>query len=150
MYDMCVKCRTIWERIPAGEHFTSDGEMMPFHLPCDNCAFRGKSPERMDPERWAELQLSLAYGNGMFYCHKGVPCDPKPAVAGGELEFEFPKKRKTVDIAGACHPYSTYDTENMRLCRGYLNQHITPKMQKLGLVPEPLMAASAPDATGEP
>lgn len=138
MYDFCTKCLKLWERIPASEHFTIDGEMMAFHFPCDNCAFRGKSAERMDPERWNELQLSLAYGAGAFYCHKGIPLDVRNAEPGGALEFEFPKKRKTVDIAGSCVPYSTYDQSRMRFCRGYLNQHITPKMVKRGLVPEPL------------
>jgi hypothetical protein len=128
MYDFCTKCLKLWERIPVGEHFSIDGEVMAFKVPCDNCAFRGKSPERMDPERWSELQQSLAAGSGRFYCHKGVPLDITQAGVGGGLEFEFPKKRKSVDLAGACHPYKTYDEDRMRMCRGYLNQHIAPHL----------------------
>lgn len=139
MFDLCLKCLKVWERMPAGEPFTRDGEMMAFKVPCDNCAFRGQSAERMDPERWNELQLSLAYGAGMFFCHKGVPASAAHIGATGILEFEFPQIKKTVDIAGGCHPYSTFDTSRMRLCRGYLNQHVGPKMRHLGLVPEPLM-----------
>ncbi len=34
------------------------------------------------------------------------------------------------DLAGKCHPYSAYDTDRMRLCRGYLNAHVAPLLKK--------------------
>lgn len=124
--DVCLVCFKTWERLPAGEPYTTDGEQLPFEIPCDNCAFRGKSAERHDVERWRDLQMSLASGAN-FYCHKAVPFtvteDGKTPVEG-DRAFEFPKKTSSVDLAGASHPYEHYDVENMRLCRGYLNRFI--------------------------
>lgn len=128
--DFCTQCHKCWERLRVGDAFTVDGELMAFSTPCDNCAFRGSSEERKDPEKWEELQLSLAVG-GSFYCHKGVPFsvihpDSTAMVDPGERDFEFPKREARLDLAGACRPYKTYDTARMRLCRGYLNAHIGP------------------------
>jgi hypothetical protein len=118
IYDACVQCSKVWERLPAGEPLLRDEEMLPFQIPCDNCAFRGKSDERADKEFWAQLQLKLSMG-GAFYCHKGVPLKDLKA---GLHEFEFPRVTKTIDVAGECRPYETWDASRMRLCRGYLNQ----------------------------
>lgn len=112
----------MWERLPAGEPYTIDGEQLAFAVPCDNCAFRGGSAERKDKALWETLQLSFAE-SGEFFCHKAVPFTLDKIGAGGRVyEFEFPQIEKTVDVAGACHPYKAYDTSHMRLCRGFLNQ----------------------------
>ncbi len=125
--DMCLKCLLVWERLPPGEPHTVDGEQLPFAVPCDNCAFRGGSAERLKEggEYWRDLQQMLAFG-GQFYCHKAVPfraigADGVP-TEGERSSFEFPKKEATVDLGGECKPYQRYDTDRMRLCRGYLNK----------------------------
>lgn len=118
----CLSCMKFWERLPAGEPYLVDGEPMPFRLPCDNCAFRGKSPERLDPDTWMSLMLSLANG-GEFYCHKATPF---VYLAGQTVvkNWEHPKKRVTVDLAGECVETEVYDRERMRLCRGFLNAFV--------------------------
>lgn len=127
--DGCVEGLKFWERLPAGEPYTTDGEQLPFEQPCDNCAFRGRSPERTDKERWDDLMLSLAHG-GEFYCHKAVPF---AFTVGEPLQvekpFEFPKVDKVAtirfdNIKQASHAYQGYDTERMRLCRGFLNRFV--------------------------
>lgn len=132
--DFCMKCHQVWEPIPAGEPYTVDTEQLPFKVPCDNCAYRGGSTERQDPEAWRDLQHTLAAG-GRFYCHKGVPFNivngaGEAALAAGDRGFNFPKRPATVDLAGECHPYQAYDTDRMRLCRGYLNAHVAPLLKK--------------------
>lgn len=126
--DFCMECHRVWERLPAGEPYTQDGEQLAFKVPCDNCAFRGHSTERAKVDDWKILQDMLA-GGGQFYCHKGVPFQVDPN-RGRHEGFEFPRKVKTVDIAGEAHPYQHYDTDHMRLCRGYLNAHIAPILKK--------------------
>lgn len=133
--DFCMKCHRVWEPLPAGEPHTIDGEQLAFKVPCDNCAFRGGSAERQDKQGWAQLQSMLANG-GEFFCHKGVPFRVvndagEAAVAPGDRGFEFPKVARTVDVAGACHPYQQYDKERMRLCRGYLNAHIARLLKEV-------------------
>lgn len=132
--DFCLKCHRVWERLPAREPFTRDGEQQPFRLPCNNCAFRGKSPERLDEERWSDLQFSLSHG-GAFYCHKGVPFtaigEDGKSVVEGERNFEFPRKPDSVVINARNHQYFPYDTERMRLCRGYLNAHVGPLLKRM-------------------
>jgi hypothetical protein len=133
-YDFCMECQHFWERVEPDQHYAVDEELLAFTVPCDNCAFRGKSPERKDSPRWAELQQTLAMG-GHFYCHKGVPIDPADVMRTEpgqvNLSFKFPKVTKTVDLAGECHPYECYDTSRMRLCRGFLNAHVRPMMREL-------------------
>lgn len=131
--DFCIKCQRVWERLSADEPYTVDDEQMAFSVPCDNCAFRGKSPEREDSERWRDLQWSLEHG-GQFFCHKGVPFtavgpDGK-SVEVAERNFEFPKRVARLDLAGRCQPYQAYDTNRMRLCRGFLNAHVLPQMKE--------------------
>ena len=118
-HDVCIQCGKAWERLPKGEPYLMDGEMMPWREPCDNCAFRGNSPERADPAAWKELQDKLAAGH-MFYCHKGVPFAVAKIAEGGETPFEFPRTADGKD----------FDREKMRTCRGYLNAHILPAMKK--------------------
>lgn len=134
--DFCMKCHRVWEPLPAGEPYTIDGEQLAFKIPCDNCAYRGNSVERQDPEGWRDLQQMLENG-GEFYCHKGVPfsvVDPKAPgalVDAGDRGFEFPRKESSVDIGGECQPYQHYDKDRMRLCRGYLNAHIGQLLKKV-------------------
>lgn len=133
--DMCLACYRVWERLPAGEPYTVDGEQLPFRTPCNNCAFRGDSQERANPDAWRDLQLMLANG-GEFYCHKAVPFRIADTGALGPLPreehgFEFPRIESSLDIAGECHPYQQYDKTRMRLCRGYLNAHIGPQLRKV-------------------
>lgn len=128
--DFCIACKLVWERLRAGDPYTVDGEQLAFKTPCDNCAFRGGSAERKDPEGWNHLQQMLA-GGGAFYCHKGVPFNVMNEEGTGPVHSEdrafiFPRKEGKVDLAGTCHPYQHYDTARMRLCRGYLNAHIAP------------------------
>jgi len=130
--DVCLTCFRVWERLPAGEPYTVDGEQLPFEVPCDNCAFRGGSQERKDAEAWKDLQQMLAFGRE-FYCHKAVPframgADGVPTE--GERGFEFPKTEATVDLGGECKPYQHYDKDRMRLCRGYLNAHVGPLVRR--------------------
>jgi hypothetical protein len=127
--DFCMECYRVWERLRDDEPYTIDGEQMAFHVPCDNCAFRGGSQERADPQIWAELQSMLANG-GAFYCHKGVPFSMDTSKPGAVMRgFGFPRKPGSVTIEGKSHGYEQYDTQHMRLCRGYLNAHIGPLLK---------------------
>lgn len=122
--DGCVGCMKFWERLPAGEPYTTDGEQLPFEVPCDNCAFRGKSEERTDKERWDDLMLQLAHG-GEFYCHKAVPFSFRIGDEAGQPKaFEFPMVDKTATIEGQTHRYRGYEVDRMRLCRGFLNRFV--------------------------
>ena len=135
--DLCADCGHAWERLPPGEPYTTDGEQLPFAIPCDNCAFRGGSAERADPDAWAALQHILAVENGgRFYCHKAVPFavmdQTKTRInAAGECGFIFPRKAASVTVEGKAHAYQQYDTERMRLCRGYLNAHVGPLVKRV-------------------
>lgn len=107
IYDACRDCMAIWESIPAGEHYKRDGELMPFHEPCDNCAFRAGSPESQDKVEWRKLIDQLRAG-GQFCCHKGVPL--VTVGEGSRASFDFPKG-----------PDGKEDRNQMRTCRGFLN-----------------------------
>jgi hypothetical protein len=123
-YSACATCKKAWENIPAGEHYKRDGELMPFHKPCDNCAFRGGSNERKDKDYWRSLQQQLEGLGGLFYCHRGVPFEL--ATDGTHSPFEYPM-RETVAMG---EKVNIHDTEKMRLCRGYLNAHVLPELKK--------------------
>jgi len=137
--DLCLDCKRCWERLRPEDPYTVDGEMMAFTTPCDNCAFRGGSPERADTESWQYLQNTLARG-GAFYCHKGVPFKQDPVtgvpIIAGKNEFDFPRKTASIDLGGAAHPYQWYDQERMRLCRGYLNAHVGPILKRYAATTE--------------
>lgn len=130
-YDVCLECWSVWERLRPEDAYLTDGEQLAFKTPCDNCAFRGNSDERRDAAGWRGLQQELALG-GRFYCHKGVPLKQKiDEIKAGAIGFDFPKVQKTIDFAGDTLPYETYDIEQMRLCRGYLNAHVLPHMRRM-------------------
>lgn len=122
--DCCLECMKFWERLPDGEPYLTDGEQLPFKIPCDNCAFRGKSQERTDKERWDDLMLQLAHG-GEFYCHKAVPFSFKLGDPAGEKKgFEFPMIKRTAIVGDVTHEYEAYDKDRMRMCRGWLNRFV--------------------------
>lgn len=108
----------IWESIPDGEQYTRDGEMLRFHEPCDNCAFRPGSPESQDKAEWRKLMEKLRAG-GQFFCHKGVPL--VTVGEGSKAEFDFPKL-----------PNGEWDREHMRLCAGYCKAWGAWMRQKYG------------------
>lgn len=132
-FDVCMSCRKIWERLPAGEPYTRDGEQLAFKKPCDNCAFRRGSAERADVDRWNNMLLELSQG-GHFYCHKGVPLASslEAIVADPELRhaFDFPLKPGVVTFGGVKHTYKDYDRDAMRLCRGFLASIWGPQFSK--------------------
>jgi len=123
-YGACLVCLLAWEPIPAGESYLTDGELLPFEKPCDNCAFRGSSTERADADYWNSLQTSLANG-GQFFCHKGVPF--KIVAENGEPNlddrpFEYPRSQN-----------GSVDRSRLRLCRGYLNAFVAPVLKRYSL-----------------
>lgn len=122
-FGACPACLLVWEPIPEGEAYLTDGEMLPFEKPCDNCAFRGSSTERANPDYWESLQTNLAHG-GQFLCHKGVPLRVI-GETGKQIDahdFEYPKKAD-----------GSYDRSRMRLCRGYLNAFVLPVLKRHSL-----------------
>lgn len=134
-YDACRDCMAIWESIPAGEQYKRDGEMMPFHEPCDNCAFRPGSPESQDKAEWRKLIEKLRSG-GQFFCHKGVPLE---TVGTGSLaSFEFPKRAD-----------GEWDRERMRTCRGYLNAWSKWTEQQFGTYENPKPQGPAQTVSGD-
>jgi hypothetical protein len=129
-YDACRDCMAIWESIPQGEQYKRDGELMAFHEPCDNCAFRPGSPESHDKAEWRKLMDKLRAG-GSFLCHKGVPI--KSVGEGSRADFDF-----QCDASGLPAP------ERSRLCRGYLNAWSNWTRQKYGTYenPKPMPAST--------
>lgn len=122
----CINCRTIWEPFDPLELLDPKHEPLGAFLhPCNNCAFRKGSPEQADKEAWWSTMFSLANG-AAFYCHKGVPIDP-----GSEHGFAYPE--------GGQNP------RKLRLCRGYLNSIVGPRLSgRDPLAAKPEAAASAP------
>lgn len=134
-FDVCISCHKLWERIEPGYAFKRDDELMAFDLPCGNCAFRGGSPERADPPRWAELQETLAEG-AEFYCHKGVPLSATieeivDDLPGCRMQFDFPQETKTVELEGKTHTYQSFLRGEMRMCRGWLNAYVRPLFKEV-------------------
>ncbi len=110
----CGDCLAVWESLPTGEDYRTDGELMAFREPCDNCAFRPGSPESEDKAKWRELLAKLKAG-GRFFCHKAVPFHTEKMwtvkdEADTVKSFDYPKREDGKE-----------DPEQMRLCRGYLN-----------------------------
>ena len=101
----CMKCETIWEPFNADHLQDPDDTLSCFKSPCDNCAFRGDSPERADPEKWELLMQEINLKGGVFYCHKGTPL----MIGDPDQSHDHPKNDKG-------HP----ETNKMRLCAGYI------------------------------
>jgi hypothetical protein len=97
----CVNCQTVWEPFDPADTVDPEERNSAFLEPCNNCAFRPGSPEQQDVEDWKKTMASLKAG-GRFYCHKGVPIDPK-----NKNGFAYPEDGK--------------NPRKLRLCRGYLN-----------------------------
>lgn len=97
----CVNCLTVWEPFDPADTIDPEERLSSFREPCNNCAFRPGSPEQSDVEDWKKTMASLKAG-GRFYCHKGVPIDPK-------------------NKNGFAYPEDGANPRKLRLCRGYLN-----------------------------
>ena len=69
----CRGCRAMWEPINPAILCDPDDPDSGLTRPCDNCAFRKGSPERLDPQKWEKLMMDIHRGGAVFYCHKGVP-----------------------------------------------------------------------------
>jgi hypothetical protein len=111
MIAICGRCWIAWEPIDEATIWDRDDPQCSGREPCDNCAFRPGSHEQGNTEKWKLMVASLREG-AQFYCHKGVPIDPR-SVDG----FAYPE-RTTVAFG---HEVKIKDTSKMRLCRGYLN-----------------------------
>ena len=105
-YAACRDCGILWEPFDPADIWDPDDEYSPFKVPCNNCAFRGDSPERANPEKWANLVAHIEsdpyFG---FICHKGVP-----------LSFEEGESH--------AHPKTesgVVDVSRSRFCRGWMN-----------------------------
>lgn len=101
----CLECQAMWEPFKAEDLLDPEEEFSSFRVPCDNCAFRGGSPERADKTKWERLVSQFETGHTVFVCHKGVPLSRK--------EGESHDHPKNADGA--------WDMDRMRYCRGFLN-----------------------------
>lgn len=107
----CINCHAIWEPFDPADLLDPKHEPLgAFKAPCNNCAFRKGSPEQADPEKWEAMMLSLSF-NSSFYCHKGVPISP-----ASEHGFDYPEDGK--------------NKRKLRLCRGYLNSIVGPRLKR--------------------
>lgn len=107
----CVNCQTIWEPFDPADMLDVDIPISSFVEPCNNCAFRPGSPEQADIAAWKTTIAELKAGGG-FYCHKGVPIDPK-----NENGFAYPEDGK--------------NARKMRPCRGWLNMWGTMRLKEM-------------------
>ena len=55
--------------------------------------------------------------------HKGVPFEYHLGETY-EKDFLYPRVTRTATVEGQTHEYQGYDTERMRLCRGFLNRFV--------------------------
>lgn len=112
---VCSNCQTLWEPFEMLDLFDPTDRCASFSSPCNNCAFRKGSPEQADRAEWAKTMTSLEAG-AMFFCHKGVPIDP-------------------ANKNGFAYPADGEDTKKLlrkgRLCRGYLNAIVGPRMKQM-------------------
>ncbi len=106
-------CHTTWEPFDPAQMLDPKHEPLgAFLQPCNNCAFRKGSPEQADTIAWRKKLHELHQG-ALFYCHKGVPIAPK-----SENGFAYPEGGK--------------NPRKLRLCRGYLNAIVGPRMRGAG------------------
>lgn len=106
-------CRTTWEPFDPAQLLDPRHEPLgAFLQPCNNCAFRKDSPEQADTIAWGKKLHELSMG-ARFYCHKGVPIDPK-------------------SHHGFAYPEGGRNPRKLRLCRGYLNAIVGPRMRGAG------------------
>jgi transcription elongation factor Elf1 len=105
---VCGNCGTAWEPFDVSDLLDQSDRLSSFRHPCGNCAFRKGSPEQRDPEEWESKMISMSFGAG-FYCHKGVPVTPST-----DHGFDYPADRR-----------------KLRLCRGYLNSIVGPRLNEL-------------------
>lgn len=108
---VCGNCGAAWEPFDPADAFDGDDPLSSFKHPCNNCAFRKGSPEQSDKENWDGMLLGMAGMGTPFYCHKGVVVAP-----AAEHGFEYPAGGK--------------DGGKLRLCRGYLNSCVGPRLRE--------------------
>lgn len=108
---VCGNCGTAWEPFDQAELLDADDPISSFKHPCNNCAFRKGSPEQADKDEWESKMIALSFGDA-FYCHKGVPVTPS-----SDHGFDYPGGGK--------------DGRKLRLCRGYLNSIVGPKLNEI-------------------
>ena len=118
---VCGNCGTAWEPfeiedLPHG----LEEPLAAFKHPCNNCAFRKGSPEQRYRESWDSKMIEMSFG-ASFYCHKGVPVTP-----GEGHGFAYPEDKNGNPIR-----------RKLRLCRGYLNSIVGPKLNELARREEP-------------
>lgn len=118
---VCGNCATAWEPFNQSDLLDDDDRYSSFKHPCDNCAFRKGSPEQRDKEGWESKMISMSFGNS-FHCHKGVPVSPD-----SEIGFDYPA-----------------DRNKLRLCRGYLNSIVGPRLNELARTIEPTSDPEGP------
>lgn len=119
---VCGNCGTAWEPFDKADLLDTHDRLSSFNHPCNNCAFRKGSPELADKDDWESKMISMSFGAG-FYCHKGVPIDPK-----NENGFAYPEDGK--------------NRRKLRLCRGYLNSIVGPRLNELAACASELTTAS--------
>lgn len=105
----CSDCKAIWEPLPADAPPDIGTKPQPFRKSCDNCAFHRNSPERSDPEKWADLTMSMALQEKPFYCHKGVPLQVEGDDWPTDHGFKYPLTDDGLP-----------DTGRLRLCAGFI------------------------------
>lgn len=109
---VCANCGTAWEPFDPAELLDPENEPLgAFKHPCNNCAFRKGSPEQSDKDGWESKMIELSFG-ASFYCHKGVPVTPD-----SKNGFDYPDDGK--------------NPRKLRLCRGYLNSIVGPRLNAL-------------------
>jgi hypothetical protein len=107
----CKNCATVWEPYDPADTIDPDDRYASFKTPCNNCAFRKGSPEQSDKDAWESQMINLSLG-AAFYCHKGVPITP-----GKGHGFEYPEGQR----------------HKLRLCRGYLNSIVGPRLKEFAI-----------------
>jgi len=105
----CIPCKCIWEALPADAPADIGITPQPFRKSCDNCAFHKNSPERQDSEKWNALEMSFAYQEKPFYCHKGVPLQSEDEDWPTDHGFKYPLL-----------PDGRSDVARLRLCAGFV------------------------------
>lgn len=106
----CENCQAIWEPFNPADTIDPDDRYASFKTPCNNCAFRKGSPEQADKDAWESQMIALSFGSS-FYCHKGVTITPDKGHG-----FDYPEGPKA--------------RRKLRLCRGYLNSIVGPKLRE--------------------
>ena len=106
MHAYCRQCTCLWEPFDVADLSIPQDRFSTFKAPCDNCAFRPGSPERLDPQKWDDLMIKIHVGEAVFHCHKGVPL--ADADDPGNSHDHFTNEDGQIDMS------------KLRVCAGYL------------------------------